>query len=216
MAHISALGAAMFSDLSISMPAADISAVNLAALSTAAEFQLLFQKEIASAGGTRAGALTNTSGVISETSAGTATFVRMANVRNFPPIGTPANIVKVPVYGQSTSSTIQGQADAPQLEVDINHVASDWAADGTATLLASALASKAQYVFRFTLLTALPTATTDVKYASTVAGLGTVANSQYYWIGKLEAMMVTPSLTDTTTAKLTLSIQSPFFGAYTI
>jgi hypothetical protein len=131
-------------------------------------------------------------------------------------MGTPANIVKVPTYGQKTSSSIQGQADAPQLEVDMNFVASDWAKDTGTILLGNAVGDGKQYVFRFTLLNAEPTGNGATKYAATVSGLGTVQNSQYYWIGKMEALLVTPSLTDANTAKLSMSIQSSFFGAYTI
>lgn len=197
MAHISSIGAGIFSDLSIAMPA---SPPVLNTLDTAAEFQALFATEIPSQGGTKAA----------------NTFVRVSNVRSFPAMGTPANIVKVPTYGQKTSSSIQGQADAPQLEVDMNFVAADWAKDAGTVLLGNAIGDGVQYVCRFTLLNSDSTGTGVTKYASTAAGLGTVANSQYYWVGKLEALLVTPSLTDATTAKLSMSIQSSFFGAYTI
>jgi hypothetical protein len=196
MAHINSIGAALFSDLSIAMPS---SVPTFSTLDTAAELQALFATAIESVGGTK----------------GANTFVRVKSVRSFPAMGTPANIVKVPTYGSKTSSTIQGQADAPQLEIDMNFVASEWTKDA-GNLLGNAVGDGNQYVFRFTLLNAEPTGTTDTKYASTVAGVGTVQNSQYYWIGKLEALMVTPSLTDATLAKITLSIQSPFYGAFTI
>jgi hypothetical protein len=196
MAHINSIGAALFSDLSIAMPS---SVPTFSTLDTAAELQALFATAIESVGGTK----------------GANTFVRVKSVRSFPAMGTPANIVKVPTYGSKTSSTIQGQADAPQLEIDMNFVASEWTKDA-GNLLGNAVGDGNQYVFRFTLLNAEPTGTTDTKYASTVAGIGTVQNSQYYWIGKLEALMVTPSLTDATLAKITLSIQSPFYGAFTI
>jgi hypothetical protein len=41
-------------------------------------------------------------------------------------------------------------------------------------------------------------------------------NSSYYFLGKLEALEVTPSLTDAMTAKLTIAVQSEIKGAYTI
>jgi len=197
MAHINSIGAGLFSDLSVAMPTTP---PTFGTLDTAAEFQALFATEIESVGGTKAA----------------TTFVRIGNVRTFPAMGTPANIVKVPTYGQKTSSSIQGQADAPQLEVDMNFVASNWAKDASPTLLGAAVGDGAQYVFRFTLMNAEPTATGATKYASTAPGIGTVQNSQYYWIGKMEALLVTPSLTDANTAKLSMSIQSNFFGAYTI
>ena len=200
MAHINSIGAGLFSDLSVAMPAAPLSTAALTALDTASEFQALFATSTESVGGTKA----------------VNTFVRLGNVRTFPAMGTPANIVKVPTYGQKTSSSIQGQADAPQLEVDLNFVASDWAKDLVPTLLGGAVGDGKQYVFRFTLMNSEPTGTGDTRYAATAAGVGTVQNSQYYWIGKMEALLVTPSLTDANTAKLSMSIQSSFFGAYTV
>ena len=196
MAHINSIGAALFSDLSIAMPSTPPA---FTTLDTAAELQALFATAIESVGGTK----------------GANTFVRVKSVRSFPAMGTPANIVKVPTYGSKTSSTIQGQADAPQLEVDLNFIASEWTKDA-GNLLGNAVGDGNQYVFRFTLLNAEPTGTTDTKYASSIAGVGTVQNSQYYWIGKIEALMVTPSLTDATLAKITMSIQSPFYGAFTV
>ncbi len=196
MAHINSIGAAMFSDLSIAMPSSN---PTFSTLDTAAEFQALFATQIESVGGTKAA----------------NTFVRVKSVRSFPAMGTPANIVKVPTYGSKTSSTIQGQADAPQLEIDLNLIPSEWANEA-GNLLGSAMGDGNQYVFRFTLLNSEPTGTGATQYASTNAGIGTVQNSQYYWIGKLEALMTTPSLTDATLGKITLSIQSPFYGAYTI
>jgi hypothetical protein len=140
------------------------------------------------------------------TTPATATLARtIGDVRSFPAMGTPANIVKVPVYGQATSQSIQGQADAPQLEIDINYVAADW---GSTTANAIALKNKDQRLFRFTLLNAEPA-------DDTLVAIKAVENSSFYWVGKMEAMVITPSLTDATTAKLTLSIQSPFYGAYT-
>ena len=197
MAHINAIGAGMFSDLSIAMPTTP---PTFSTLDTAAEFQALFATEIDSVGGTKAA----------------NTFVRVGNVRTFPAMGTPPNIVKVPTYGQKTSSSIQGQSDAPQLEVDMNFVASNWAKDSPTILLGNAVGDGNQYVFRFTLLNSEPTGTGATKFAATVPGLGTVQNSQYYWIGKLEVLLVISLLIDVNIVKLSMSIQSNFFGAYTI
>ena len=198
MAHISSIGAGMFSDLAVAVPAAPLSPAQLSALDSAAEFQALFATEIASIGGTKAA----------------GTFVRVKNVREFPAMGTPPNVVNVPVYGSATSQQIQGQADAPSMEITLNFVASEWAKE-EANILGSMVGNGKQYVFRFTLMNSAPTGSADTKYASTSAGLGTVQNSQYYWIGKLEALQVTPQLTDANTATITITIQSDFFGAYT-
>lgn len=199
MAHINSIGAGMYSDLSVSVPASALTPAALAALDTAAEFQALFANEIDSVGGTPAA----------------NTFVRIKNVREFPAMGTPPNVVNVPVYGSATSQQIQGQADAPSMEITLNYVAADWAKEAS-NILGSMVGDGDQYVFRFSLLNAEPTGAGATKYASTAAGLGTVQNSQYYWIGKLEALQVTPQLTDANTATITLTIQSDFFGAYTV
>lgn len=193
MAHINSIGAGVFSDMSIAAPA---TAPSFGTLDTAAEFHALFATEIPSTGGTKAA----------------NTFVRVSNVREFPSMGTPPNIVNVPTYGQKSSQQVQGQSDAPSMEIKLNYVPADWAA---ATILGDMVGDGQLHVFRFSLLNSEPTGTADTKYASTVAGLGTVQNSLFYWIGKVEALLVDPQLTDANTATVTLSVQSKFFGAYT-
>lgn len=193
MAHISSIGAGLFSDLSIAAPLAQPA---FSTLDTAAEFHALFATEIASIGGTPAA----------------NTFVRVADVREFPSMGTPPNIVNVPTYGQKSSQQIQGQSDAPSLEITVNYIPAVWAAG---TILGDMVGSGNLSVFRFSLLNAEPSGNGVTKYASTSAGIGTVQNSVYYWIGKVEAMLVNPQLTDANTATITMSIQSKFFGAYT-
>lgn len=131
-----------------------------------------------------------------------ADHVRMPSVREFPSIGTPANIVNVPVYGQATSSQVQGQADAPSLEVTVNYVAEDMQA-------IHALIGE-ELVFRF-MMAASPV-TQDEAAASTLA----TANTEFYFKGKIEAILVNPALTDATTATVTLSAQSDFFGPATV
>jgi len=199
MAHISSIGAGMYSDLAVATPLADLTTAALEALDTAAEFQALFATEIASVGGTKA----------------PGTFVRIKNVREFPAMGTPPNVVNVPVYGSATSQQIQGQADAPSMEITLNFVAAEWAKEA-ANVLGSMVGDGKQYVFRFALLNSEATGSGATKYSSTAAGIGTVQNSQYYWVGKLEALQVTPQLTDANTATITITIQSDFFGAYTV
>ena len=129
-------------------------------------------------------------------------FERMPSVREFPSIGTPANIVNVPVYGQSTSSQVQGQSDAPSLEVVINYVPDD-----TTTLYTLV---GTEVAFRF--LMAAAAVTEAEGSAATLA----VNNTEFYFLGKVEAILVNPSLTDATTANVTLSAQSDFVGPATI
>ena len=199
MAHITSIGAGMYSDLSVAAPLTNLTAAQLGLLDSATEFQSLFATEIESIGGVKA----------------PGAFVRIKNVREFPAMGTPPNVVNVPVYGSATSQQIQGQADAPSMEITLNFVASEWAKE-TGNVLGSMVGDGRQYVFRFALLNAAPTASGDTRFASTVSGLGTVQNSQYFWIGKLEAIQVSPQLTDANTATITITIQSDFYGAYTI
>jgi hypothetical protein len=199
MAHITSIGAGMYSDLAVATPSSDLSAAQLAALDTATEFNALFASEIDTQGGTK----------------GTGTFCRIKNVREFPAMGTPPNVVNVPVYGSATSQQIQGQADAPSMEITLNFVAAEWAKE-SGNILGNMVGDGKQYVFRFGLLNSSPTGAGATKFASTTSGLGTVQNSQYYWVGKLEALQVTPQLTDANTATITITIQSDFFGAYTV
>jgi hypothetical protein len=192
MAHLTSIGAGMFSDLSVATPATPPTFANL---DTQAEFDALFATEINSNGGTKAA----------------NTFTRVKNVREFPAMGTPPNIVNVPTYGQKTSQQIQGQADSPQIEININYVATEWDA---ASILGALVGDGKQYVFRFALLNSKP-----ANYASTAStgmATGSVENTVFYWIGKVEAMVVNPQLTDANTATITITVQSAFFGAYTI
>ena len=199
MTHITSIGAGIFSDLAVAVPSAVMTAAELAALDSAGEFSALFATEIESTGGVK----------------GAGTFVRIKNVREFPPMGTPPNVVNVPVYGSATSQQIQGQADAPSMEITLNFVAAEWA-KGVGNILGNMVGDGKQYVFRFSLLNSAPSGSGATKYASLAEGLGTVQNSQYFWIGKVEALQVTPNLTDANTSTVTITIQSDVFGAYTV
>jgi len=184
MSHISSIGAGLYSDLSVSTaPVLAETARNQSA------FQALFETA----------------------DFGTSTF-RIQNVREFPAMGTPPNVVNVPVYGSATSQQIQGQADAPSMEITVNYVASDWAAGSD---LGDLVGDGNQYTFRFTLLNSEPPAygASDGEIGGTIAS--PVENSSYYWIGKIEALQVTPNLTDANTATVTITVQSDFYGAYT-
>ena len=131
-----------------------------------------------------------------------ANAVRLPSVREFPSIGTPPNIVNVPVYGQTTSSQIQGQSDAPTLELTVNYNATDMSAFHTLVGTSG--------IFRF-MMTA-SACTEAAGLASTLA----INNTEFYFQGKIEAILVNSSLTDATTATVTLSTQSSFFGPATI
>lgn len=185
----------MYSDLSIAMPATPPSFVDL---DTFSEFSPAFATEIPSVGGTK----------------GAGAFVRVLNVREFPAMGIPPNVVNVPTYGQKTTQQIQGQSDAPTMEVTLNFVPSEWSKEA-GCLLGNAVGDGKQYIFRFTLMNVEPTGSGATKFASSAVGLGTVMNSQWFWIGKLDALLVSPQLNDANTATLTMTLQSPLYGAYT-
>lgn len=190
MAHITSIGASIYTDLAIQMPTTPPS---FSTLTTDAAFKALFASEI-QWNGTKAA----------------NTFVRIQNVREFPAFGTPANIVNVPVYGQKTSQQVQGQSDAPTMEITLNYIPEHWAKDNS-SLLGAAVGDGKQYAMRLALLGSKPPG-----YASTAAGLGQVENSVYYFVGKIEALQFNPQLTDAATATLTISLQSDFYGAFTL
>jgi hypothetical protein len=176
MAHISSLGAGIFTYLDI------FTGTIPSGTDTAAEAAALFV-------GTTPGTAD-------------AAHVRMPSVREFPSVGTPANIVNVPVYGQKTSSQVQGQADAPSLEVTVNYNAGDM------TAIHDLIGQ--EVVFRFMMCASA--VTENEGAAATI----TPENTEFYFLGKIEAILVNPALTDATTATVTLSAQSDFFGPATL
>ena len=127
------------------------------------------------------------------------TFTDVDNVREFPSFGTPANIVNVPAYGQAQSSQVQGQADAPTLEFTLNYVPSNHAT------LQGLAGNGTEYVFRLRLANSeLP--------ASLVAD---TQHSDFYVRGQVAAFSVSPNLTDSNQATLTLSTVGDYFGPFT-
>jgi hypothetical protein len=200
MAHISSIGAGLYTDLAVGVKTGDgtWTSAELAAFNSSATWLNIttgpFCGSEVAANGTVAAAV--------------GQFVRIQNVREFPSIGTPANIVQVAQYGSKTSRQVQGQADAPTIEITLNYVPNDWS---STSVLGKKVADGNQYPIRFALLNAQPTA-----YGSLVAGLGTKENSQWFWVGKLESLLINPQLTDANTATLTISVQSDFYGSYTI
>ena len=179
MAHISSLGAGIYTYLDI------FTGTIPAGTDTAAECAALFV-------GTTPGTAD-------------ADHVRMPSVREFPSIGTPANIVNVPVYGQATSSQVQGQSDAPTLEVTVNYIPDDM--DDFHALIGT------QGAFRFMMCSQATTLAASLDTANTALAYG---NTEFYFTGKIEAILVNPALTDATTATVTMSTQSDFFGPVTL
>lgn len=197
MAHLTGIAASAFSDLSIgtdnTLNTVIINNVNTGTAPTAAALGACFAS---------------------------TKYSRVTNIREFPSIGAPANIINVPQYGQKISSQVQGQADAPTLELTINYVPDSWKSGST---LGNLIGDGTQRVFRFTLLNELPLgydwlATRPASAGTCIGGndANPVENSSWYFVGRVEALLINPQLTDATTATLTLSTQSDFFGAYSV
>jgi len=201
---LTSIGAAIFTDLSV------VTGVVTAGVASAPPVPVIATSALNAAGFQ----------ALFGTVASIATYAKIKNVREFPAVGTPANIVNVPIYGQKIGQSIGGQADAPTLELTINYVPSDWTAGVLTTpegALATMVGDGITRAWRFTLMNAdysVTSGATLSKYDSSAAGLGTVGNAQYYFLGRMESLLVTPSLTDATTAKISISLQSQFYGAY--
>jgi hypothetical protein len=135
-------------------------------------------------------------------------FVEIKNIREFPALGVPPNIVNVPVYGRATSLQIQGQSDAPNFELSLNYVGTQFAAGST---LGNMVNSGVQRLF---LVSVSDEETGSMEV--TTGGLGSKPNALFFFFGKIEAKLVTPSLTDATIETITISVQRGPFGAYTI
>jgi hypothetical protein len=165
-------------------------------------------------------------GTINETNLKTnfataADFVEIKNIRDMPSFGTPANIVKVPVYGQAQTQSIGAQSDAPDLELTVNYIPSEWsknnASFATTGTLGDAVADGIAKVFQFALLPAKPPALTTALTAGIGGTLAApVPNALIYFVGKVESLLVNPSRDDASTATVALSIQSDFFGPFTV
>jgi hypothetical protein len=141
-------------------------------------------------------------------------YLELPDIRDMPSFGTPANLVKVPVYGQAQTQTIGAQSDAPDLEFTINYVPSKWVKSGTDFSLTGgigdAVGDGLVKVFQVALLGAKP----DGLHTTTT-GLGTVPNTLIYFVGKIESILINPSRDDATTATVALSIVSDFYGPFT-
>lgn len=214
MAHISSIGAVIFTDLAVAFTAntGGVATVSGASnLSTEAALNALFP--------------------VVQTGDATK-FLRIKNVREFPAFGAQPNLIKVPTYGSKTTQTVGGQSDMPDFTVTINYIPSDWVkgttpsvfANGEVTTRGSELGNmvgdNTSRWWRLALLGAQPTATgtaTLAPYGSGATGIGTTpgGNSMFYFFGRIESIQITPSLTDASTATLAFSLQSEFFGAFT-
>jgi hypothetical protein len=132
--------------------------------------------------------------------------VHVGNIREFPSLGTPANVVNVPVYGQATSSQVAGQSDAPSLEFSLNYVPSDHAAIDTLRKAGT------RCCFRVRV--------TDSDLATDGNGVITADNADlfddFYFFGTVASFEVQPGLTDSMQATMTLTIDGDFNGPFSL
>jgi len=128
----------------------------------------------------------------------------VGDVREFPSLGTPANVVNVPVYGQATSSQVAGQSDAPSLEFSLNYVATDHAA------LEILRRNSTRICFRVRM--------SDVKQATASANAGVPLAfrnqefADFYFFGTIASFEITTGLTDAIQASITLTVSGDFTG----
>ena len=114
-------------------------------------------------------------------------------IREFPQFGAPANIVNVPVYGQSVSDQISGQSDAPTFEITVNYIPSEHAA------LQALVESQVTQVFQIRLRNA-ESATAD--------------DATFYIKGRVASFLVSPNLTDSNQATISIATQGEYVGPF--
>ena len=124
--------------------------------------------------------------------------VTISSIREFPSMGTPANIVNVPVYGQSISAQVGGQADAPSLEFTLNYVPTDHAIVDQLRRAGTAL------IWRVTLATS-----SDGSRRG-----ATDLYDDFYFIGSIASLEVTPALNDAMQASISITINGDFEGPF--
>ena len=150
---------------------------------------------------------------------GSSRRIDMGNIRDMPSFGTPANIIKVPVYGRDQTLSVGAQPDAPDLEFTINYVGSEWDADATADSINSI---KADGVTRPMMVSLLSSQADSSRIGQDgTGGLAAVPNGVIFFGGRVESALFNPMRDDAATVTVALSVQTDFFGpfsfdAYTI
>jgi hypothetical protein len=140
------------------------------------------------------------------------TLIEITNIRDFPEFGNPSNIVNIPTYGSASSTQVSGQADLNTMEFTINYVPADF--DAIMPFIGDAIL----YPFQIALCNKRPTSFRQNTTSGNCIGGSTVApiqNTVFNFAGKFESLVVMPSTTDATTAKLTISMATPLFGPTT-
>lgn len=197
MAHINALSAVKFTSLSYSEAGAGQA---WSRPTNATGWQALFE----SANGTL------TAQSVSGGGTATPSTELVGSVREFPNLGTPANIVNVPVYGQSISSQVGGQADAPTLEFTVNYVPTQHARIETLR------ESSKEVAWRVRLTDAEDA---RIQFTESDTARQTIQDSDdlyddFFFLGTVQSFEIIPSLDDSMTATFTVSINGDFEGPY--
>ena len=138
--------------------------------------------------------------------------IDMGNIRDMPSFGTPANIIKVPVYGRDQTLSVGAQPDAPDLEFTINYVGSEWDADGTA---ASINSIKADGITRPMMVSLLSSQADSSRIGQDGSGVAEVPNGVIFFGGRVESALFNPMRDDAATVTVALSVQTDFFGPFT-
>lgn len=143
-------------------------------------------------------------------------YVTLENVRDLPAVGTPANVVKVPSYGQRSTSSVGAQPDAADLEVVVNYTPIQWLDTGEPfsgeyTVIGAMVGDGVSRLFQLAMTTSLPPFQ-DAR----PEGLGAVPNALFYFVGRIESVVVQPALDDAATATISISLQSDFIGPLTV
>jgi len=139
-----------------------------------------------------------------------AAVVHVGDVREFPSLGTPANIVNVPQYGQAVSSQIAGQSDAPSMDFTFNYVPSEHA------FIADMREDGEKRMFRVRLANAKqaedPTTGVDLPYIDEDGDLREF--SDFYFVGSVASFEIVPNLTDSNQLNVTLTIDGEMQGPF--
>ena len=144
---------------------------------------------------------------------GVNNLIDMGNIRDMPSFGTPANIIKIPVYGRDQTLSVGAQPDAPDLEFTINYVGSEWDADGTTSSINSI---KADGLTRPMMVQLLSSQAASSKIGSDAqAGIAAVPNGVIFFGGRVESALFNPMRDDAATVTVALSVQTDFFGPFT-
>lgn len=190
MAHISSIGASKFTTLDYVLNTANSDASTAAALN-----DLFISNQTA---------ILATDAALDETPE--SAVVHVGNIREFPSLGSPANIVNVPVYGASVSSQVSGQSDNASLEFSLNYIPSDHHSLDAIRKAGSRLCFRVR----------LADADITVSASRIVTADNADTFADFFFFGKIASFEIQPGLTDALQATMSLSIEGGFNGPFSL